>query len=77
MEYFKGKTVFLDTAPLIYLIEGISPWFGLIRPFFEASSRNEFTTITSALTLQEVLVGPYKKNKIDLATRYKNVLTKA
>ncbi|MFK7933401.1 MAG: type II toxin-antitoxin system VapC family toxin [Saprospiraceae bacterium] len=77
MRVFKGKTIFLDTAPLIYLIEGVSPWFETIRPFFEASSRGEFITITSALTLQEVLVGPYKKQQTELAIRYKNVLTKA
>ncbi len=52
----KGKTVGLDTTPLIYFIEENPTYLKTVRPFFEALSHGEFSAVTSVVTLLEVLV---------------------
>ena len=53
---FYQKTIFLDTAPLIYYLEGHSVYQSKLNSIFEANDRGEFTFITSTETLLEVLV---------------------
>ena len=63
----RGNVIALDTAPIIYFIEGRSPYAALIRPFFEALDAGEFLAITSTLTIIEVLVHPYRAGDVALA----------
>lgn len=74
---FHNKTIFLDTAPLIYFIEGHSQYQERLNQIFEANDRGEFNFITSGITLLEVLVKPLREGEIKLADRYKNILTTA
>ncbi|RPI80039.1 MAG: type II toxin-antitoxin system VapC family toxin [Desulfobacteraceae bacterium] len=69
-----GKTVALDTAPLIYFIEENPTYQKLIHPFFESMDGGDFTVVTSTLTLLEVLVHPLRKGNHDLAAEYKEIL---
>ncbi len=73
----KSQTVFLDTAPLIYFIEGNSEYQKGLNNFFSASDKGDLRIITSALTLLEVLVLPIKLNRQDLVEQYKQILTSA
>jgi predicted nucleic acid-binding protein len=74
---FYNKEIFLDTAPLIYFIEGHSPYEDSLKRIFEANNNFNFTFITSTITLLEVLVKPLKEGELNLAERYQDILTKA
>lgn len=70
----RGKTVGLDTAPLIYFIEENPAYIEIVRFFFEAMDRGDFMVVTSTVTLLEVLVHPLRSNNRKLATEYRDIL---
>jgi predicted nucleic acid-binding protein len=70
----RGKTVGLDTAPLIYFIEENPAYIEIVRFFFEAMDRGDFMVVTSTVTLLEVLVHPLRSNNRELATEYRDIL---
>jgi len=70
----RGKTVGLDTAPLIYFIEENPIYIETVRPFFEAMDRGDFTVVTSTITLLEVLVHPLRGKNKELAAEYRDIL---
>ncbi|MBS1530497.1 MAG: type II toxin-antitoxin system VapC family toxin [Bacteroidetes bacterium] len=74
---FRNKTVFLDTAPLIYFIEGHSQYQQHLKHIFEMNDEGGFRFITSSITLLEVLVKPLRENQTELADQYKNILLTA
>jgi len=69
-----GKTVALDTAPLIYFMEKHPVFLPRVRPFFLAMAQGDFKVVTSALTLTEALVHPIRHNNRKLATTYRDIL---
>lgn len=71
----KSQTIFLDTAPLIYFIEGNTAYQTDLKKFFTAFDRGELTIIT--LTLLEALVQPIKLNRQDLADQYRKIVSSA
>jgi len=70
----QGKTVGLDTAPLIYFIEENPAYIETVRFFFEAMDRGDFLIVTSTVTLLEVLVHPFRSNNRKLAAEYRDIL---
>lgn len=74
IEALRGSIVGLDTAPLIYYIEGHSTFAPKLNPFFEAAARNEFRVVTSFVTLIEVLVHPLREGRTQLANDYRDIL---
>jgi predicted nucleic acid-binding protein len=74
---FHQKNIFLDTAPLIYFIEGNSEYQENLNRIFEANDKGSFTFITSSITLLEVLVKPIREGQLKLANQYKRILTTA
>lgn len=70
----RGKTVGLDTAPLIYFIEDNPPYSEPLKLFFEAIDRGDLTAVTSTVTLLEVLVHPLRTNNKGLAVEYRDIL---
>ncbi|HEY9342227.1 MAG TPA: type II toxin-antitoxin system VapC family toxin [Hanamia sp.] len=74
---FVSKLVFLDTTPLIYFIEGNSKYQNILQELFELNDKGSFSFITTSITLLEVLVKPFRENKILLAQQYKDILTHA
>lgn len=71
---FNQKRIFLDTAPLIYFIEGHSIYQDKLIEYFSSNDNGDFTFITSSITLLEVLVKPLKEGKRKLVAQYKNIL---
>jgi len=71
----KGKNIFLDTAPLIYFIEGNSEFQECLKELFALIDNDEILAITSTITLLEVLVKPLRENRKDLVSKYTHVLT--
>ena len=69
-----GKTVGLDTAPLIYFIEEHPTYIEIVLSFFEAVERGEITVVTSTVSLLEVLVHPLRNNNNELAAEYRDIL---
>lgn len=72
-----SKLVFLDTAPLVYYMEGKSEYQEILNSLFEHHDNGSLFFATSTITLLEVLVKPIREGKIQLAEQYRNILTQA
>jgi predicted nucleic acid-binding protein len=70
----KGKTVFLDTAPLIYFIEKNSQYHDIVKPVIALIDSQQAKGVTSTITLLEVLVLPLREGNKRLAEKYKTIL---
>lgn len=71
------KQSFLDTAPLIYFIEGHSAYQALLSRLFDFNDKGGFSFVTSSVTLLEVLVKPLREGQIAIAQQYRDILTTA
>jgi predicted nucleic acid-binding protein len=69
--------VAVDTVAFIYFIEAHPTYLPALRPLFAAADREELTIVTSAVTLLEVLVVPYRAGNMALAVRYEALLTRS
>ena len=67
----------IDTAIVIYFAERNERYIGALRPLFEAADRGEARLVTSAITLLEVLVVPYRAGDAALAARYEQLLSRS
>ena len=67
--------VAVDTAVFIYFIEEDPRFLPHILPLFEDADRGVRVLVTSALTLLEVLVVPYRTGNRQLAERYERLLS--
>lgn len=74
---FADQVVFIDTAPLIYFIEGHSRYQEKLIELFRSNDLGEFRFQTSTLTLIELLVQPYKQKNNKLADRYEQIITES
>lgn len=70
-------SIALDTAVFIYFIEEDPKFLPVIVPLFREADQGEREIITSALTLLEVLVVPYRAGNRLLAERYEALLTRS
>lgn len=64
-----------DTAAFIYFIEARPTYLPALLPLFTAADLEQLTIVTSAITLLEVLVVPYRAGNMALASRYEALLT--
>ena len=69
--------VAIDTAVIIYFIEADPRFASLIDPLFQDADQGTRELVTSALTLLEVLVVPYRVGNRLLADRYEALLTRS
>jgi len=76
-EALRGRRVAVDTVAFIYLIEEHPKYWPLVRSLFEDADKGKREIVTSALTLLEVLVIPYRVGDLALAERYEAVLTQS
>ncbi len=67
--------VALDTVVFIYFIEEHPEFLPLVAPVFHETARGKREIVTSAVTLLEVLVVPYRVGNQPLAERYEALLT--
>lgn len=67
----------VDTAIFIYFIEEHPRFLPVIEPLFREVDKGRRKLVTSALTLLEVLVVPYRSGDHLLATRYEALLTQS
>jgi predicted nucleic acid-binding protein len=69
--------VAIDTSILICFIEEHPRFLPLVSPLFEEADRGKRELVTSAVTLLEVLVVPYRAGDVQLAERYELLLTRS
>ena len=68
-----GSTILLDTNILIYHLEGLEPYATLTRALIERLAEADVNAVISALTVAELLAGPYRKGdlgKVKAARRF-------
>lgn len=67
----------LDTAIFIYFIEEHPRYLPAVLPVFTAIDGGRLAAATSALTLLETVVVPYRSHNSALAERYESLLTRS
>lgn len=67
----------LDTAVFIYYIEEHPRYLSILDPLFAGIDAGRWVGVTSAVTLLEVLVAPYRAGDAALAARYEALLTRS
>jgi predicted nucleic acid-binding protein len=69
--------VAIDAAIVIYFIEEHPKFLPLILPLFREADQGKRQLVSSAITLLEVLVVPYRAGDRALADRYEALLTRS
>ena len=77
IQNFASKVVCLDTAPLIYFIEGHTTYQSVLARLFDFNDKGGFSFVTSTVTLLEVLVKPLREGQSGIAKQYRDILTNA
>ncbi len=67
----------LDAPPFICFIEEHPKYLSIVRPVFAAFTNGAITGVTSALTLLEMLVQPYRVGNVALAAQYEAFLARS
>lgn len=67
----------IDTSLFIYFMEESPRFLPLVEPLFREADAGARELVTSALTLLEVLVVPYRAADRPLAERYEQLLTRS
>src|SRR5687768_7569210 len=64
----------LDTSPIIYFIEAHTRYDTIVSRIFHSIANGNIVGITSAITLTEVLVQPYRHGNTQLQQQYRDLL---
>ncbi|MBM4247064.1 MAG: type II toxin-antitoxin system VapC family toxin [Deltaproteobacteria bacterium] len=70
-----GALVVVDSAPIIYSLEGRAPLARRFRPLFDRHAKGQISFAVTTITIAEVLTGPLMAGDDVLAERYRAVLT--
>jgi predicted nucleic acid-binding protein len=68
------KKIFLDTAPVIYFIEGHKQYGPLVKQVVERMNEKRIEAFTSVLTITEVLPKPVEAGNSELTEKFKTYL---
>lgn len=66
--------VLVDSAPIIYLLEGHPKLASRFRPLFEAHASGRLRFAVTTVSVAEVLVGPMRAGDEALVRRYRAIL---
>lgn len=67
--------LYLDTAPVIYLVERNPLFFERVQAVFRQVDAAQLTVVASPITLSECLVGAYRMNQPQAAANFVQCLT--
>lgn len=67
--------LYLDTAPVIYLVERNPQFFDRVRHVFQKVDEGTLTVVASPITLAECLVGAYRMGQAEAAANFVECLT--
>jgi predicted nucleic acid-binding protein len=70
----EGALVLVDSAPVIYFLEGHSKFGPRFKPLFEAHGTGRLRFAVTTITIAEVLGGPLQAGDEALARRYRAIL---
>lgn len=74
MDDVERGPVGIDTSIFIYYVEEHPTYLDLVSPLFESLDERRCRGVTSALTLLETLVVPYRESNTAVAMRYEFLL---
>ena len=69
-----GALLLVDSAPIIYTLEGNVRFSERFAPMFQRHAQGELALAVTTITIAEVLTGPLKAGEEALAKRYRAVL---
>ena len=69
-----GALVLVDSAPIIYVLEGHPRLAARFKPLFDRHARREIAFAVTTITIAEVLAGPLNAGDEALVKRYRAVL---
>ena len=69
-----GALLLVDSAPIIFFLEGHPKFGAFYRPLFEGHGSGRFRLAVTTVTLAEVLTGPLQSGDEVLAERYRTIL---
>lgn len=69
--------VVVDTAPIIYWLEGHPRLADRFAPIFDAAESGNATVVIATVTLAEVLAGPLRADNELLTAQYREALTRS
>jgi predicted nucleic acid-binding protein len=67
--------LYLDTAPVIYLVERNPQFFEQVRPVFQRVDEGQLVVVASPITPAECLVGAYHLNQTEAVINFVECLT--
>lgn len=67
--------IYLDTAPVIYYVQGVTPFFPVVDALFQEIERGSLGAIASPVTLTECLVLPIRIGDSALQQNFVDLLT--
>lgn len=70
----QGALVLVDTAPIIYCLEGHPRYAPRFRPLFDRQAAGSVAFAVATTTIAEVLTGPLRAGNETLAKRYRAVM---
>jgi len=70
----QGKRILIDSNIIIYLTEGIEPYFSLSQELFSFIENGDTKAVISVLSIAEVMQGPLRAGKPQLAAEVQNYL---
>ena len=68
------RKVFIDTAPLIYLLERSTIYYDKMERLLSEMYEEQTVVLTSAITVEEYCVFPYRENRLDLIQKFERFL---
>jgi predicted nucleic acid-binding protein len=69
-----GSRLFIDTSPLIYLVEKNPSFYEAVLLFLAEAIKDDAALITSVLTVAEFGVKPRKLNRPDILAKFEQTL---
>ena len=66
--------ILIDSAPIIYFLEGHPKFRSRFNPLFEAHATGHLRFVITTITIAEVLIGPLQSGDDALAQRYRAIL---
>ncbi|HVP77327.1 MAG TPA: type II toxin-antitoxin system VapC family toxin, partial [Thermodesulfobacteriota bacterium] len=70
LRVLRNRSVALDTMIFIYAFEEHPAYLPILKSFFHVLEKGEMSAVTSALTITECLVQPYRKKDFVLSAQY-------
>ena len=69
-----GKRILVDTNIIIYLTDGVQPFFDLSRQLFQMIEKGDISAVFSIVSIAEVTQGPLRRGLVQNALEAKTYL---